>query len=88
MFEWKRKRALNNRSVRLCREKKQKELRELEIKCSALRSANAILEKDSSELRSINKLLLAALSNKHVLSSADAGRVRKMVSKFMRTDEA
>jgi hypothetical protein len=82
MSEWKRKRALNNRSVRLCREKKQNELRDLEAKCTTLRNVNTSLEEDSNALRSANSLLLAALSNRQKLSPTDANIVRAMISKF------
>jgi len=85
MAEWKRKRALNNRSVRLCRERKQRELKELEIKCNKLQATNKTLEKNLSSVSETNNILLAAISNRKRLSPSEEVQVRRLIAQFKKS---
>jgi len=80
--EWKRKRALNNRSVRLCRERKQREFKDLEEKCSTLELKNKGLKKDISDISKDNDILLAAILNRKALSSSEELHVRRLIAQF------
>lgn len=80
--EWKRKRALNNRSVRLCRERKQRELKGLEKRCAELEVANKSLQKNLTEACGENDLLLAAVMNRKQLSPSEEQSVRRLIGSF------